>query len=97
MAIVRVFTVTVADCDIAEFEASFSTISLGLVKSSPGCSSVQILKPTKYTPRDYAMISEWESEAALEAFAHGEWNNAVIPKGMEHLIESCDVSHFIAW
>jgi len=50
-----------------------------------GFLAVSILRPTKWSPDEYAMISEWQDETALKAFAGDNWNRAVIPLGWRNL------------
>lgn len=78
------------------FEAKFSSISIPFVYAE-GSISVGILKPTRWAPDEYAMISKWEDEAALVAFVGEEWNRPKIPHGMENLVEDCWVHHYGSW
>jgi len=97
VAITRVFRVRI-DPDLRrEFEEKFSSISVHAVDAAPGFISVAILKPSKWTPDEYAMISQWEDEAALIAFAGAQWNQPVIPPGMERFVVECSVHHFQSW
>lgn len=86
----------IAAARLEEFEAKFSSISIPFVYGK-GCISVSILKPTKWAPNEHAMISQWEDEAALVAFAGEEWNRPKIPHGMENLVEECWVHHYRSW
>ena len=63
-------------------------------KSQQGFISVTIGKPTLWTPDEYLMISYWENVADLESFAGENWNQAVIPSGMEQYVLQCWVHHF---
>jgi heme-degrading monooxygenase HmoA len=47
-----------------------------------------------WNPDEYAMITVWEDEHALAAFAGEEWHKAVIPPGMEKYPISFSVDHF---
>ena len=97
MSITRVFRVQVHAGLRPEFEPQFNTLSKGIVERAPGCIRQAVLKPTKWNPNEYAMISEWESEDDLIAFAGKNWNRSVIPSGMEKFAESHSVSHFQSW
>lgn len=97
MAIVRVFRVKI-DLNLRdEFECKFETISVESVKSRAGFLGETIYKPSKWTPDEYAMISHWESEAALEAFAGANWREAVIPPEMSKYALDSWVHHYEAW
>ena len=43
------------------------------------------------------MISTWENEEALEAFAGERWCDAVIPTDMERYARTWSVSHYESW
>mgnify|MGYP003403121689 FL=1 len=97
MAITRIFRVRIDPALRQEFEAKFSSVSVHAVDQAQGFLAVSILKPTKWAPDEYAMISQWENEAALQAFAGEEWRRAVIPPGMEKFVVECWVHHYASW
>lgn len=43
------------------------------------------------------MVSRWADEAALADFAGENWNQAVIPAGMERYVAECWVHHYHDW
>ena len=92
--ITRIFRVVIRPELREEFEANFAEISVRAVKNCPGHISVSTGKPTKWTPDEYVMISEWEDESALIDFAGKSWNKAVIPSGMEKYLVECWVNHY---
>lgn len=97
MSITRVFRVQIHTESRSEFEAKFNTLSRDLVKSARGCIHQVVLKPTRWAPDEYAMISEWESENDLIAFAGENWSESVIPPDMEKFAKSHSVSHYQSW
>jgi heme oxygenase (mycobilin-producing) len=97
MAITRIFRVQIVPELRHEFEEKFSTISVHAVDEANGFLAVSILKPTKWAPDEYAMISHWQDEAALKAFAGDNWNRPVIPHGMEKFVAECWVHHYDSW
>ncbi|CAK0760558.1 ABM domain-containing protein [Gammaproteobacteria bacterium] len=97
MAITRIFQVRIVPDLRQEFEEKFSSVSVHAVNEAPGFLSVSILKPTKWTPYEYAMISQWKNEASLKAFAGEEWKHAVIPPKMEKFVVECWVHHYESW
>ncbi len=97
MTIVRIFRVRVDPKLKEEFERKFETVSVNAVTKRAGFLSETIHKPTKWTPDEYAMISRWESEEALRAFAGTNWNHAVIPKEMAKYVIECWVHHYELW
>jgi len=77
-----------------EFAIKFEQVSAALVKTYSGLISINIGKPTKWSPNEYVMISTWENEAALINFAGKDWNKAFIPDGMGKYIVECYVHHY---
>ena len=92
--ITRIFIVKIKQALRTEFEERFSTTSISVVRNAKGCLSEQILRPAKWTPNEYAMISVWENELALNEFVGDDWSKAFIPAGMEKFVEDCWVHHF---
>ena len=97
MAITRIFRVRSVPELREEFEEKFSSVSVHVVNEAAGFLSVSILKPTKWAPDEYAMISQWKNEAAIKSFAGEQWNQAVIPQGMEKFVVECWVHHYESW
>jgi len=92
MLITRIYRVIIIPDLRREFEEKFSTISVKAVNDAADIISVSIVKPIKWVPDEYAMISVWENEASVKAFAGEGWNHVVIPSGMEKFVAECWVS-----
>jgi len=92
--ITRIFRVRVPLHLHEEFEEKFCSTSISVVEEQAGMISVFVGRPTHWAPEEYAMISTWEDELALRAFAGDEWNQPVIPKGMEKYVDYCWVHHY---
>ena len=97
MSITRIFRVRIHPALKPEFEEKFSTVSVRAVAEAQGLLAVSILKATKWSLNEYAIISHWENVDALEAFAGEQWNHAVIPPGMEKYVVDCWVHRYDAW
>ena len=97
MAITRIFRVRIVPELREEFEEKFSSVSIRAVNEAQGFLSVTILKPTKWAPDDYSMVSQWENEVALRGFAGEQWVYAVIPPGMEKFVIEYWVHHYKSW
>lgn len=95
--ITRIFRVKIYQELKNEFEEKFATISVTVVENAKGSISETIYKPIKWSPNEYAMISVWESEGALQAFVGEDWNRAFIPKEMEKFVAECWVHHYESW
>ena len=87
--ITRIFRVRIDPLKRKEFEAKFATQSIAAIQSRKGFISAQIGKPTKWSPDEYVMISNWENEDSLRAFVGESWNEAHIPPGMEKFVATC--------
>jgi hypothetical protein len=92
--IIRVFRVQIDPAQRAAFERGFCSISVQAVATSQGCLGWELGWPTAWSPDTYAMISRWQNEAALVAFAGPDWNTPVIPDGMGQFVVSCSVEHY---
>lgn len=92
--ITRVFRVKVPPALHEDFEAEFCSISIDAVESQEGMVSVFVGRPTHWAPDEYVMISTWEDEQAIREFAGEQWNQAVIPQGMEKYVAECWVHHY---
>jgi heme-degrading monooxygenase HmoA len=92
--ITRIFRVQVPEALHQEFEAKFTSISMDVVKSQQGLIRASIGRPTQWSPNEYAMVTTWQDEQCLIAFAGESWNQAVIPKGMEKFVTMCWVHHY---
>ena len=97
MAITRVFRVRIKAGLREEFEEKFADISVREVQGAPGMESVSIHRPTKWSPDEYAMITVWTDEESLASFAGENWNQPVIPDGMEKFVQESSVAHYESW
>ncbi len=95
--ITRVFRVKIVAALREEFEPLFQEVSVAAVEGVEGFVSVQIGKPTRWAPDEYVMISVWESEDALKAFAGEQWSEAHIPEGMEKFVDAAWVHHYASF
>ena len=92
--ITRIFRVRIRPALRAEFERKFLEISVPYVETKTGYISHIVGYPAKWTPDEYMLLTQWKDENALLAFAGENWNQSVIPEGMEKYVEECWVDHF---
>jgi hypothetical protein len=92
--IIRVFHVQIDPAQRAAFEHGFSSTSVHAVANCVGCLGYELGWPTRWTPDTYVMISRWQDEQALVAFAGPDWNTPVIPDAMQQFVVSCSVEHY---
>lgn len=95
--IIRIFRVQIKPELRGDFENKFNEISTPLVKSHRGLISVFIGKPTKWAPDEYVMVSTWNNVTDLEDFVGHNWNQPVIPTGMEKFAIACWVHNYEAF
>jgi hypothetical protein len=91
--IIRIFRIHVPTAQHPEFEQGLQPI-LDAVKSYPGVVSVSIGLPTRGAPEDYEVISTGASAKYLEAFAGPNWEQPLLPAGMEKFATACWVHHY---
>jgi heme-degrading monooxygenase HmoA len=97
MSITRIFRVRIDTEFRREFEDLFSSVSLHKIHEAAGYISASIHRPTNSAPDEYAMISQWESEASLKVFFGATWNQCVITRGAEKFVVACWVHHYESW
>jgi len=91
--ITRIFRVLVEPDLQNAFEEKFQIISVPFVKRHQGLISVSIGKPLQNS-NEYMMISVWENHEVLKQFAGENWEQSVIPEGMEQFVSECWVHHY---
>lgn len=92
--IARIFYVEVKRETKDEFERNFEEISVSLVSAQKGLISVDIGPSLSHDQLKYVMISYWSNLDAIKAFVGNEWEEPLIPAGMEKYIKSCSIEHF---
>lgn len=92
--IIRIFQVTIHPEYRDDFERDFNTVSVDTVKNHKGLISCHIAGPTKWNPDDYVMVTHWEDEESLVAFAGENWNQAIIPPRMRKYPKTFHVAHY---
>ncbi|MXQ09792.1 hypothetical protein GQ651_18245 [Alphaproteobacteria bacterium GH1-50] len=92
--ITRVYRVRIHPDLREEFEPLFRTVARGSVSDCAGCVDVTVGFPSSAAPDEYAMITVWQDEASLRAFAGSDWTVPHIPPGMEKFVDACWVHHF---
>ena len=97
MPITCIFRVRIHPGLRAEFEPKFADVSVRAVTDRVGSRRVTIHRPTAWAPDEYCMVSRWADAAALVDFAGQDWNQAVIPPGMERYVAECWVHHYHDW
>jgi heme-degrading monooxygenase HmoA len=97
MSVTRIFRVRIDSNYRQEFEDKFSSDAMLKIQEAAGFISASILKPTKWTPDEYAMISHWETEECLKAYFGERWNEAVITPRAEEFVVDCWLHHYESW
>lgn len=92
--ITRIFRVQIHKEYVADFEKAYEEVSIPLVKSQKGFVSLSTGSPMTKENLEYVMISHWESLEALKKFVGEDWQEALIPKGMEKYVDQCWLHHY---
>lgn len=81
----------------ATHERMMREISMPLVARQPGMVAFYAGRPVGSNPDEFTMVSRWESQDALRAFAGDDWEQAVIPEPeLSNLLE-IHVHHYEAF
>jgi len=97
MSITRIFRIRIDSNFRQEFEAKFSSDALYKIYEATGFISASFYKPSKWSPDEYAMISQCDHEPSLRVFFGDPWNQAVIAPGAERFVVACWLHHFESW
>jgi heme-degrading monooxygenase HmoA len=97
MSLTRIFRVRIDSAYRQKFEERFSSDVLYKIEEAPGFISASIYKPSKWSPDEYAMISQWQDEASLQAFFGERWDEPVITSSAEEFVVACWLHHFESW
>jgi heme-degrading monooxygenase HmoA len=92
--IIRIFQVSIHPEYRSDFERDFNSLSIDSVHNQRGLISCQVGGPTRTNPDDYLMVTCWEDEESLVAFAGEDWNQAVVPVSMRNYPRTVSVVHY---
>ncbi len=92
--ITRIFRVKIHKDYRTTFEKAYQEISIPLVKSQRGLVSVSVGEPISKESLEYVMITQWQDLDALKNFVGEQWNEPLIPNGMEDCVDECWVHHY---
>lgn len=92
--ITRIFRVEINQEFVADFVNDFKNISVPLVESQKGLVSVETGSSIDSKNNEYIMISHWDDIASLKQFVGEDWQEALIPHGMEKYVKQCWVYHY---
>ena len=92
--IVRIFQVTICEGKEEEFRRFFTETAVPLMKSQKGLAEITFCLPRPETPRDFAIVMQWESLDALKAFVGPDWSKPHIDPAEEGVVESRRLSHY---
>ena len=92
--ITRIFRVKVYEEYVTDFEKAYKEVSIPLVKSQKGFESLTTGKPIIKENLEYVMISHWKDLQSLKNFVGEDWQEALIPDGMEKYVNECWIHHY---
>lgn len=92
--ILRIFRARALPGEAAGFEERARALGFDRMKPTPGLRAWFAGKPLDADARDFVMITVWESEDALRAFAGAAWRDLELPADERDTLELADVEHF---
>ena len=92
--IVRIFRAQIRKKHVAEFKRMVREQSIPWLESADGMLGYFPGEPFTANEREFVMITQWKDLESLKAFAGSDWNNPVVTKGEEPLVEAMFVDHY---
>ncbi len=90
----RVFKAKITEGRFADFEANFRRIALPLIRSHGGLLSLSAGRVNGSSDHDFMLVTNWESLAQVKAFAGENWQEPLIPEGMEQFMAAVWLDHY---
>lgn len=92
--ILRIFRARARPGEAAGFEERARALGFDRMKPTPGLRAWFAGKPLDADAREFVMITVWESEDALRAFAGETWRELELPADERKTLELAAVEHF---
>ncbi len=90
----RVFKAKIADGRYSDFQINFRKIALPLIKSHDGLLSLSAGRLPDDADHDFMLVTNWESLEHVKAFAGDNWQEPLIPSGMDTFMEEVWLDHY---
>jgi quinol monooxygenase YgiN len=92
--IIRVFRAQIHHGKEGEFERFVRETGVPTVEKQAGCAHVAWGRSRWSEQPEFAVVTHWDSVAALEAFAGPRWQEAVIEPEEEHMLAQVFCDHY---
>jgi heme-degrading monooxygenase HmoA len=92
--ILRIFRARARPGEVDSFEERARSLGFDRMKPTPGLRAWIAGKPLDADARDFVMITVWDSEEALRAFAGETWRELELPVDERDTLEFAGVEHF---
>jgi quinol monooxygenase YgiN len=92
--IIRVFRAQIHPGKEGEFERFVRETGVPTVEKQAGCAHVAWGRSRWSDQPEFAVVTHWDSVAALEAFAGPRWQEAVIEPEEEHMLAQVFCDHY---
>ena len=92
--IIRVFRARIHPRKEDEFERFVRETGVPMVEAQPGCTQVTWGRNHWSSQPEFAVLTHWDSLAALEAFAGPRWQEAVIEPDEAHMLAELSCHHY---
>jgi quinol monooxygenase YgiN len=92
--IIRVFRAQIRPGKEGEFERFVRETGIPMVEKQAGCTHAAWGQSRWSDQPEFAVVTHWDSVAALEAFAGPRWQEAVIAPGEEDMLAQVFCDHY---
>ena len=92
--IIRVFRARIRPGYRDEFEAFLREGPMPRIAARPGLVAQHVGCPLQPDSSEFVYVSVWEDVASLQGFAGERWQEAVIDKEEEHMLEETLIDHY---
>lgn len=93
--IVRIFRAKIYKNRVSEFKRMVQEQSIPWLESSEGMLGYFPAEPFGDNEQEFVMITLWRDIESLKAFAGSDWDNPVVTKDEEPLVEAMLADHYL--
>ena len=93
--IVRIFRAKIHKTRVSDFKRMVQEQSIPWLESSEGMLGYFPAEPFGDNEQEFVMITLWRDIESLKAFAGTDWDNPVVTKDEEPLVEAMFAEHYL--
>ena len=92
--IIRIFRAVIREGRVDDFRKMVEEQSIPWLKNSEGMLDYSAGRPFEENENEFTMVTLWRDLDAIKSFCGEEWNNPVVTKDEEPLVEAMFVEHY---